>query len=102
MVNFRSQFTVSQKTTPSSKKLKTATGRCPLLLRCCPLLRSMPQTPSFDQAIKIFREIGSVIPGAFQRLRHKNHVEVRRIVVRRVFGEVLLKQSMTDAVDVLI
>ena len=62
----------------------------------------MPQAAPFDEAVEIFGEIGGVVPGTLQGLRHKQHVKARRIALRRVFGEVLLKHGMTNAVDVFI
>src|SRR6266849_4828297 len=100
MMNFERQWSVisgqwPEKTVPSSKKLATCH------LRRCPLLRRVPQASSLDQAVEIFCKISRVVSGALQRLRHKNHVEARRII-RRVLREMLLKQAMADAVNVFV
>src|SRR5229473_4952052 len=81
-----------------TSRIELRTENC---LRRCSLLRRMPQASSLDQAVKIFGEIGSVVSGTLQSLRHKNHVEARGII-RRVLREMLLEQAMADAVNLFV
>jgi hypothetical protein len=39
------------------------------------------QTAAFDQAVEIFGEIGSVVAGAFEGLRHEEHVEAGGVAI---------------------
>jgi hypothetical protein len=62
----------------------------------------MPETAALDEAIEIFGQIGSVISGAFQSLRHEQDLKARRVALGHSFGEMFLEQSVADAVDVFI
>ena len=43
-----------------------------------------------------------MIAGTFQGLGHEHQIEARSVALRQIFGEMLLKQSMADAIDVFI
>src|SRR5579864_5740507 len=47
-----------------------------LLSVCRFLLRHMPQAAAFDQAVEIFGEIGGMVAGALQSLRHQDDFKV--------------------------
>lgn len=55
------------------RRKKLGTGCRQQLLCCGPLLGRVPQAAAFDEAVKIFGEIGGVIAGTLQRLRHQQH-----------------------------
>jgi hypothetical protein len=51
----------------------------------------VPQAAAFDQAVEVFSEIGGVVSGTLQSLRHEKHVKTRSIAARSLLREVLLE-----------
>jgi len=54
-----------------SENWELPTDHWPLFLSCCPLLGGVPQAPAFDKTVEIFGQVGGVVPGALQGLRHQ-------------------------------
>src|ERR1700690_3888382 len=66
------------------------------------LLGRVPQAASFDQVVEVLCEVGGVVSGALQSLRHQQYLKSGRVALRHGFCQMLLKESMADAIDLLI
>src|SRR5581483_648033 len=64
-------------------------------------LRHVPQAATFNQAVEILGQVGSVVPGALQSLSHQEDLKSRSVPGIDCFRQIFQKHTVADAVDVL-
>src|SRR6266496_2057742 len=73
----------------------------PLLVRGL-LFWHVPQAAAFNQAVKVFCQVGRVVSSALQGLGHEQDLEVGCVSLGYIGGKVLLKQGVANAINFLV